>query len=146
MLLVPAYRPMFSKLNPFHTRRPKPAKASSGSVSPTQLNPSFLKIWKRSPSAPAGTLPQVQKSPSVVTRSQVKRPTKLLSSHAMASTSTQRPKRLLASLDSDVQPYRPAQTGFLTPEYFMDVNLKLTNTNATSNISEVSVNSARLTN
>lgn len=129
---------MLSKLNPLNICRPRAKKQPVKPVTPP-LSPSFLKKWKRSLSAPAGHLNKpLPKSPAVITRSQVKRASTLPSSQAMAAPSRSKlQKHILAPPDPEVQPYNPGGRE-MTSDYFMDVNLRLTNTNATTATSMVS--------
>lgn len=133
-----------AKLNPLNFYR----KAKKGSPPPKEfsaaalLNPWFAKIWKRTPSE-TSLLEHGTKN-TVVSRSQVKKTPKITASHAMAPPPTAKLRLHLASLDSDVQPYDAGNGNLLSPEYFVDVNLRYTNTNTTSQQSEYSRESVHL--
>lgn len=133
-LMLLAGPSMLSKLNPFNVCWSRSRKNSAAKPPSPLLSPSFLKIWRRSQSSPANI--KSPKSPAVVTRSQVKRASTLPSSQAMAVTTY--PRRQNLTPDQEVQPYHPPGREYIATDYFMDVNLRLTNTNATTATSLVS--------
>lgn len=122
---------MLSKLNPLHYwPRSKKAKGKA-----TASNPSFPKMWRRSQTMSSNSVGLSPKLPSVVTRSQVKRSATMPSSRAMA------PRRKLSQAlpQLDRSRHSDEHRDTLSPDYFMDVNLRLTNTSATSITTEVTV-------
>lgn len=135
MLLVSAQDQMFSKLNPLNYYR-KGKKTSSPSPKDQALhqalNPWFLKMWKRTPSE--SSMGEHRRN-TVVSRSQLKK-SRIAASQAMAVPSvavSQVPRReQIASHNDDIQPYAAGNGELLSPEYFVDVNLRYTNTNTTS--------------
>lgn len=128
---------MLSKLNPLtiyrKARKSSPPPPSSKETHAT-LNPWIPKLWKRTSS----DLPEEGNNHTVVSRSQVKKTPKITSSHAMAVSSPPKLRLHQASLESGAQPFDAGNGDTLSPDYFVGVNLKFTNTNTTSVTSQYS--------
>lgn len=128
--------PMLSKFNSLPgLRRSKTTKDDKKTIEPS---PSFLRRWRRSSSTPIIQTPS--SNTAVVTRSQLKR-NSVTASQALTTTAMPRTLPVPAAMpEEQAVPKR----NLLSPEYFMDVNLRLVNTNnsyatSTTRRSDVSV-------
>lgn len=133
-----------SKLNPlnFYKRAKKSSPPPKELPAAALLNTWLGKIWKRTPSETS--LLEHRTKDTVVSRSQVKKTPKVTASYAMALPPTPKLRLQRGSLDSGVQPFNSGNGDLLSPEYFVDVNLRFTNTNTTSQHSEYSGESVHL--
>lgn len=121
-------RPMFSKLIPL--RRSRTEKEPEKKPMPPS---SFLSRWRRH-STPVH--PQGSPNNTIINRSQ------LIGPSVPASEALNKAKKRKSLSNLDIQSFVPKanessfpKSNFLTPEYMLDVNLRLTNTNNTGRTS-----------